>query len=61
MNSAAAMELMAKKDSVEAEIMALTEDLNSPGVNGEPAAGVHGSLVDSEGFPRADIDLYAGN
>jgi hypothetical protein len=51
---------MKTKDGIEAEIIALTGDLNSPGMNGEAAAGVKGSLVDSEGYPRADIDLYAG-
>ena len=55
-----ALQLMKTKDDIEAEIIALTDDLNSNGANNEAAAGVKGPLVDSEGFPRADIDLYAG-
>jgi 26S proteasome non-ATPase regulatory subunit 9 len=54
-----ALELMESKDSIEAEITALAEDLSSPGAEGAPPAGIKGSLVDNEGFPRADIDCYA--
>jgi 26S proteasome non-ATPase regulatory subunit 9 len=32
---------------------------NSPSPEGAPPAGIKGSLVDKEGFPRADIDIYA--
>jgi Nas2 N_terminal domain len=51
--------LMAQRDALETEAFAINEDLTSPGPNGEPAAGLKDSLVDAEGFPRADIDVYA--
>merc|ERR1711998_309631 len=45
---------MRQKDQIEAEIIALSEYLQSQGV-----PGLHGGLVDSEGFPRADVDVHA--
>ena len=33
-------------------------ELTSPGPNGEPPVGIKGPLVDSEGFPRGDVDIY---
>ncbi|OII78191.1 hypothetical protein cand_035200 [Cryptosporidium andersoni] len=47
-------ELIKQKENIEKEVKELTEFLNSFG----PDVGIKGSLVDSEGFPRADIDLY---
>ena len=43
---------MTRKDRAEEEISALTQVLDSMGV------GRHGPLVDREGFPRADLDLF---
>lgn len=51
--------LMAQRDALELEAFALSEDLQSPGPNGEPPAGIKDPLVDREGFPRNDIDLFA--
>ncbi|OII75402.1 uncharacterized protein cubi_01923 [Cryptosporidium ubiquitum] len=48
-------ELAKKKDEIEKEVNELTEFLNSCG----PDVGISGKLVDSEGFPRSDIDIYA--
>ena len=45
-------EMSAQRKSIEEEMEALTETLNSTG------AGVRGNLVDAEGFPRADIDVH---
>lgn len=50
-------ELLAQREALEIEANALADDLNSPGLNGEPPAGLKSPLVDSEGFPRGDIDL----
>ncbi|TMW58861.1 hypothetical protein Poli38472_007006 [Pythium oligandrum] len=47
-------QLSAQKDAIEAEIAAIAEELTS-GVN---APGLQGPLVDADGFPRADIDVY---
>ena len=51
--------LMAQRDALEFEAFTLSEDLQSPGPNGEPPAGIKDPLVDREGFPRNDIDLFA--
>jgi 26S proteasome non-ATPase regulatory subunit 9 len=54
------LELDKKRARLEAEMQALVDDLNSPGLSGEPPAGTTARAdVDAEGFPRADIDLYA--
>ena len=47
------MSLMKKKDEMEKSIIDITEYLEAPGM-----PGVKGSLVDEEGFPRNDIDLF---
>ena len=52
-------QLEAQRNALEIEASALASALNSPGVNGERPAGVKGPLVDSEGFPRSDLDLMA--
>lgn len=44
--------LLDKKDILEAEICAIGEELETSGV------GLKGNLVDKEGFPRADVDIY---
>lgn len=46
--------LRAKKTELEDEIASITKELTS----GPMAVGIKGPLVDSEGFPRADIDIY---
>lgn len=50
--------LLAQKEALEIEAEAITSELTSNGLNGQPPAGVKGPLTDSEGFPRADIDIY---
>ena len=44
------MRLIGRKESLEAELKALQEVLGD--------AGMEQSLVDSEGYPRADVDVY---
>mmetsp|Transcript_64598 Transcript_64598/g.185819 ORF Transcript_64598/g.185819 Transcript_64598/m.185819 type:complete len:224 (-) Transcript_64598:88-759(-) len=46
--------LAKEKDALEAEIKGLHEYLTEEGM-----PGVSGSLIDEEGFPRGDLDLYA--
>ena len=49
-----APELMSKKSEIEEEIREFLQVLESQG-----GVGMNGSLIDSEKFPRNDIDLYA--
>ena len=49
-----ASELMAKKSEIEGEIREFLQVLESQG-----GVGMNGSLIDSDKFPRNDIDLYA--
>lgn len=56
--NATLVELLAQRDALEIEAMAITSELTSPGPNGEPPAGVKDPLVDAEGYPRGDIDIY---
>ncbi|KAJ8603514.1 hypothetical protein CTAYLR_005133 [Chrysophaeum taylorii] len=51
-------EAMAQRDKLESEAEAITSELESPGPDGAPPATVKGPLVDREGFPRADMDVY---
>ena len=51
--------LETQRFALETEAGAIHEELSSPGINGEPPAGIKDSLVDVEGFPRGDIDIYA--
>ncbi|XP_037115326.1 26S proteasome non-ATPase regulatory subunit 9 [Syngnathus acus] len=44
--------LIKKKDEIEEQIKAYHDVLEDQGV------GLHGPLVDAEGYPRADINLY---
>mmetsp|Transcript_31399 Transcript_31399/g.83543 ORF Transcript_31399/g.83543 Transcript_31399/m.83543 type:complete len:215 (-) Transcript_31399:131-775(-) len=46
--------LIEEKDKLEGEIESLSEFLTADGM-----PGLSGNLVDSEGFPRADVDIYA--
>ena len=50
--------LVAQRDALELEADAIASELNSPGVNNEPPAGIKTPLIDKEGFPRGDIDLF---
>ena len=54
MDRAALRELIAKKDRLEAEAEAITEQLSASNMG-----GVSGPLIDAEGFPRADVDVHA--
>ncbi|KAF1326029.1 26s proteasome non-atpase regulatory subunit, partial [Globisporangium splendens] len=46
--------LTAEKSKLEEEIAAIVEELTS----GDNPAGLKGALVDADGFPRGDIDVY---
>mmetsp|Transcript_62651 Transcript_62651/g.149447 ORF Transcript_62651/g.149447 Transcript_62651/m.149447 type:complete len:217 (-) Transcript_62651:153-803(-) len=46
--------LMVEREALESEIKTLTEFLTEDGM-----PGLDGPLVDKEGFPRADLDVYA--
>ncbi|XP_052803355.1 26S proteasome non-ATPase regulatory subunit 9-like [Mya arenaria] len=46
--------LIKKREEIEAEIKALNEVLDS-----QKSIGMDGPLIDTEGFPRADIDIYS--
>lgn len=50
--------LMAQRDVLEIEAEAIKSELTSSGVNGALPPGLSGPLVDAEGFPRGDIDIY---
>lgn len=50
--------LSAQRFSLETEAEAIHSELTSPGLNGEPPAGIKDSLIDSEGYPRGDVDIY---
>lgn len=45
-------DLMSKKDKIEQDVNDITARLNAPGM-----PGLSGSLLDKEGYPRADIDV----
>jgi 26S proteasome regulatory subunit N4 len=45
-------DLIKKKDRIEARIKSINDELDSLGV------GLRGKLVDDQGYPRNDIDLY---
>ena len=50
--------LQAQREALELEAEAIGSELTSKGPNGEPPAGIKDALIDREGYPRADIDLY---
>jgi 26S proteasome non-ATPase regulatory subunit 9 len=52
-------DLDAARQAVEAEMGALIADLTSRGPTGAPPAGLDTPLVDTGGYPRADVDVYA--
>ena len=47
------LKIMKEKDDIEKAIMDINEYLTAPGM-----PGLKGNLVDEEGFPRADLDLF---
>eukprot|EP00070_Physeter_catodon_P049155 XP_028356049.1 26S proteasome non-ATPase regulatory subunit 9-like isoform X1 [Physeter catodon] len=47
-------DLMEKQKQIEDELQTLNDFLCQPGM-----PGLHSKLVDEQGFPRADIDIYA--
>jgi 26S proteasome non-ATPase regulatory subunit 9 len=47
-------ELIAKKDSIESQIKELIDVLEA-----QNGVGMNGHLVDEDGYPRSDIDVYA--
>jgi 26S proteasome regulatory subunit N4 len=50
--------LESHREMIELEANAIHSELTSPGLNGAEPAGVKSPLVDTEGFPRGDIDIY---
>jgi 26S proteasome non-ATPase regulatory subunit 9 len=50
--------LQSRREALEIEAECITQELTSHGLNGEKPAGIKDSLIDSEGFPRGDIDIY---
>lgn len=56
--NAALRELQSKRESLEQEADAIHSELMNPGPNGQKAAGINDSLIDANGFPRSDIDIY---
>ncbi|XP_065345510.1 26S proteasome non-ATPase regulatory subunit 9 [Cloeon dipterum] len=49
----AVLELIKQKDEIEANIRQLTSVLEQ-----NKNVGMHGDLIDNQGFPRSDIDVY---
>jgi len=47
-----------QKQALESEAQAIVQELTSPGENGEPPMGIDTPLVDPEGYPRADVDVF---
>lgn len=50
--------LSAQREALEVEASAIASELESPGPNGQPPMGINTPLVDADGYPRNDIDLY---
>lgn len=50
--------LVTQREMLEIEADAIHSELTSMGPNGELPPGLKGDLIDEEGFPRNDIDLY---
>ena len=51
-------QLIAQRELLETEADAIGSELMSPGARGEPPAGIKTPVVDKEGFPRGDVDVY---
>ena len=52
------LELQTQREALEMEADAIVSELTAPGPNGEKPIGIKDPLVDREGFPRSDIDIY---
>mmetsp|Transcript_230 Transcript_230/g.432 ORF Transcript_230/g.432 Transcript_230/m.432 type:complete len:288 (-) Transcript_230:614-1477(-) len=50
--------LNVRREALESEASAITSELTSPLESGGPPMGVDTPLVDSDGYPRSDIDVY---
>ena len=50
--------LDAERKSIEVEAAAIVDELMAPGEGGAEPIGIETPLVDREGYPRADIDVY---
>ena len=50
--------LDAERKSIEVEAAAIVDELMAPGEGGAEPIGIDTPLVDREGYPRADIDVY---
>ncbi|GJQ11344.1 hypothetical protein GpartN1_g3135.t1 [Galdieria partita] len=46
--------LLRQREAIEEEIKSITSSLTGPG-----GPGLHGNLLDSEGFPRSDVDIVS--
>lgn len=51
-------DLISQREILEIEADAINSELSAPTISGGPPVGRKGSLTDSDGFPRADIDIY---
>ena len=50
--------LNVQRQALETEAAALVSELNAPLASGGPPMGIDTPLVDADGYPRADIDVY---
>ena len=50
--------LHVQRQALESEASAITSELTAPLESGGPPMGIDTPLVDDEGYPRADIDVY---
>ena len=53
------LELGNRQHRIEAEIAGIASELQDPAMGGGQPVGLKGNLLDADGFPRADIDIYA--
>ncbi|CBK22101.2 uncharacterized protein [Blastocystis hominis] len=47
-----------KRDEMEARMKEIIAYLTQPGPDGKEPVGLRGNLLDENGFPRDDIDLW---
>lgn len=50
--------LYVQRQSLEQEGQVIVQELTSPGEDGAPAAGIDHPLIDPDGYPRGDIDVF---
>jgi 26S proteasome non-ATPase regulatory subunit 9 len=48
----------ARREALETEAAAITSELNAPLESGGPPMGIDTPLVDRDGYPRGDVDIY---